>query len=74
MSRASSRSSDGMRKEYAFSTGTRGKYSKRFVEGSNVVVLDPDVARLYRDAKAVNRALRPLAEVAPRRARRAKKA
>lgn len=56
-----------MRKEYNFSGGIRGKYAKRYATGSNVVVLDPDVARLYPDARAVNRALRALAEVAPSR-------
>ena len=61
---------DTMRKEYDFSRGVRGKYAKRFAQGCNVVVLDPDVARLYPDAEAVNRALRALAEVAPRAARR----
>lgn len=55
-----------MRSEYDFSGGIRGKYVARFAEGSNVVVLDPDVAGLYPNAAAVNRALRALAEVAPR--------
>ncbi|MBN1344429.1 MAG: hypothetical protein JXQ73_17200 [Phycisphaerae bacterium] len=56
-----------MRREYDFSQGTRGKYATRYAEGSNVVVLDPDVARLFPDDESVNRALRALAEVAPRR-------
>lgn len=55
----------GMKKEYDFSGGVRGKYAKRYAQGSNVVVLEPDVARLFRDAEAVNRALRAIAEVAP---------
>ncbi len=55
-----------MRKEYDFSGGVRGKYAKRYAEGSNVVVLEPDVARLYPDAKSVNRALRAIAKAAPR--------
>jgi len=58
----------GMRKEYDFSGGVRGKYAARYAEGCNFVVLDPDVARLYPDAKAVNRALRAIAEAAPRKA------
>ena len=58
-----------MRDEYDFSKGKRGKYAKRYARGSNVVVLEPDVARLYRDSDAVNRALRALAEVAPTRPR-----
>jgi hypothetical protein len=62
-----------MRKEYDFSGGSRGKYAHRYAKGSNVVILDPDVARLYPDADAVNRALRALAEVAPKRPARSKK-
>ena len=59
--------SDEMRTEYDFSDGVRGKYASRYARGSNVVVLEPDVALLFPDAEAVNRALRALAEVAPRR-------
>jgi len=55
-----------MRREYDFSGGVRGKYAKRYAEGSNVVVLEPDVARLYPNAKSVNRALRAIAKAAPR--------
>jgi hypothetical protein len=51
-----------MREEYDFSGGQRGKYAKRFAEGSNVVVLDPDVAEVFRDSKSVNDALRHLAD------------
>jgi len=50
-----------MRPEYDFSSGERGKYGSRFAEGSNVVVLDPDVAEVFGDSEAVNRALRTLA-------------
>jgi hypothetical protein len=48
----------GIREEYEFGDGVRGKYSARFAEGSNVVVLDPDVAAEFRTRKAVNDALR----------------
>jgi hypothetical protein len=64
---------NAMRKEYDFSGGVRGKYAERYARGSNVVVLDPDVARLYPDAAAVNRALRAIAEVAPTPARQRKR-
>ena len=50
-----------MREEYDFSGGVRGKYASRFAEGSNVIVLDPDVAEVFGDAEAVNEALRLLA-------------
>ena len=53
-----------MRDEYDFSKGVRGKYSERFSQGSNVVVLDPDVADVFPDSESVNKALRALAEIA----------
>ena len=46
--------------EYDFSKGTRGKYAAQFKEGSNVVVLDPDVARRFKTSEQVNEALRRL--------------
>jgi hypothetical protein len=54
---------DEMRPEYDFdySTAVRGKYYRRLLkEGANVVVLDPDVAKAFRDSTAVNEALRSL--------------
>jgi hypothetical protein len=53
-----------MRAEYDFSNAVRGKYHKRYVAGSNVVVLDPDVAATFKNAVAVNDALRGLLRVA----------
>ena len=50
--------------EYDFSDAVRGKYAERFAEGSNVIVLDADVAEVFNDATAVNSALRLLAEAA----------
>ncbi|CAN5363817.1 hypothetical protein BH09GEM1_BH09GEM1_26330 [soil metagenome] len=44
-------------------SGVRGKYAAAFAEGSNVVVLDPDVAREFPNAAAVNDALRGLAVI-----------
>lgn len=55
------RAAPEMREEYDFSAGIRGKYAGRFAEGSNVIVLDPDVAEVFGDTKAVNEALRLLA-------------
>ena len=49
-----------MLEEYDFSNGVRGKYAGRFAKGSNVVVLDPDVAQVFTDSKSVNQALRAL--------------
>ena len=47
-----------MRDEYDFSAGVRGKYAKRYAEGTNVVVLEPDVAAKIKSAEEVNRILR----------------
>jgi hypothetical protein len=52
-----------MRKEYDFSKGTRGKYVKRYKEGTNIVLLDPDVARVFKTPTSVNQVLRSLAEI-----------
>jgi hypothetical protein len=73
MAKSKSNQANGMRKEYDFSGGVRGKYAERYARGSNVVVLEPDVARLYPDAESVNRALRAIAEVAPTPARQRKR-
>ncbi len=43
-----------MQAEYDFSQAVRGKYARRYAEGTNVVVLEPDVARAFPNAKAVN--------------------
>jgi len=56
-----------MRPEYDFSRlggRVRGKYVERYRAGTNLVLLDPDVAAAFPDAKAVNDALRMLIEVA----------
>ena len=49
-----------MRPEYDFSGGVRGKYYRRYMESSNVVVLEPDVHKRFRNASAVNKTLRSL--------------
>jgi hypothetical protein len=50
--------------EYDFSKGVHGKYAKRYAEGTNIVVLSPDVAEIFRDSESVNEALRVLVKVA----------
>ncbi len=63
----SDKNHDEIRPEYDFSTmkgGVRGKYFERAVAGSNLVLLDPDVAKAFPSQEAVNRALRMLAEIA----------
>lgn len=51
---------DTMRPEYDFSRAVRGVTASRYAQGTNVVLLDPDVAELFPDARAVNEALRTL--------------
>ena len=53
-----------MRAEYDIRGGVRGKYYERYRQGTNVVVLEPDVAAIFPDAEAVNRALRLLIQLA----------
>ena len=60
------KSLDELRPEYNFdySKAVRGKYYKRLIEeGSNVIVLEPDVAEAFRDSAAVNEALRSLLDL-----------
>jgi hypothetical protein len=61
MKRRSNKATDKpMRREYDFSGAKRGKYANRYAEGTNVVVLEPDVARVFADSKAVNISLRKI--------------
>ena len=54
---------EDMLEDYDFSAGVRGKYVQRLAEGSNLVVIDPDVASIFPDHTSVNNALRHLAAV-----------
>ena len=52
---------DTLRDEYPeelIRSGERGKYAKRYREGTNVVLIDPDLQKIFPDSDAVNRALR----------------
>ncbi len=65
-----------MRPEYDFSRGVRGKYASRYFAGTNVIILDPDVAEVFPTSDSVNKALRALAEIirsTPKSRRRKKK-
>ena len=74
MKKATSRKRrEQLRKEYdlkALKGGIQGKYYQRYAAGTNLVLLDADVAEAFPSAKAVNEALRALADVAKRRVRR----
>ena len=63
--KANQEDEDDLRPEYDFSKmkgGVRGNYVERYRQGSNLVLLDPDIAAAFPDAKAVNTALRSLIE------------
>lgn len=61
------RSAEGMRREYDFRGGVRGKYAARYDKGANVVLIAPDVAEEFPNARAVNRALRELLRLKSKR-------
>ena len=56
---------DTMREEYDFSGGVRGKHYQAYRQGTNLVLLDPDMANMFKDSAAVNSALRRLVKIAP---------
>ena len=57
------RKDEEMRSHYDFTGGVRGKYARRYAESTNVVMLDPDVARLFPNCQAVNETLRVVAQI-----------
>jgi hypothetical protein len=70
---------DELRREYDLSrlkAGVRGKYYRRAIAGTNLVLVEPDLLNVFPDSEAVNRALRVLADAAqvatPRKRRRAR--
>jgi len=61
MKKASNKSAGKeIRKEYDFSHSERGKYARRFAQGTNVVVLEPDVAKVFPNSRVVNISLREI--------------
>lgn len=69
------RGSDDLRPEYDLARlkgGVRGKYYKQAIAGTNLILLDPDVARAFPDSISVNRALRLLQEIATKSSRGAR--
>ena len=49
--------------EYDFSHGVRGKYAKAYAKGTNIVILEPEVAKVFPDSHSVNEALRSLLSI-----------
>jgi hypothetical protein len=79
MKKELTRKGDELRPEYDLSRlrgGVRGKYYGRATAGINLVLIDPDLAKVFPDSRAVNRALRVLADAAravtPRKSRRSR--
>jgi hypothetical protein len=64
MGRSNPISDDDMRSEYDFSAGMRGKHHEHYKAGTNLVFLDPDIAKVFKDSESVNRALRLLLDLA----------
>lgn len=58
MKKAMKNQDDEMRPEYDLRGGVRGKYYERYKQGTNVVLLEPDLAKVFRDSATVNSALR----------------
>jgi len=52
-----------MLEEYNFSDGIRGKYASKYKEGTNIVILDPELIEYFPDSASVNEALRSLARL-----------
>ncbi len=55
---------DEMRSEYDFSGGVRGRHYQNYQQGTNIVFLEPDIAKAFKDSESVNHALRMLLELA----------
>ena len=73
---ATRKKKDELRREYdleALGPGVKGKYYRRFAEGTNLVLLDPDIADAFPSAKEVNDALRVLVTAATKRVRPARR-
>ena len=64
MNQTKNQEPDELRSEYDFTGGVRGKHHAAYQAGTNVVLLDADVAKAFPDSSSVNRALRLLLEVA----------
>jgi hypothetical protein len=65
--KAKRHSDNAIRPEYDFSKGVRGKHAARYASGTNVVVLDPDVAKQFPTANEVNETLRAVGTLIQRR-------
>jgi len=70
--KGTAKKTDELRLEYDLTQlkgGVRGKYTDRAQKGCNIILLDKDVADVFKDDKAVNEALRTLIRLNPKRER-----
>jgi len=58
------KTTDEIRSDYGFSKGVRGKHHKAYEQGSNMILLETDVAEVFKDSESVNHALRMLMDIA----------
>jgi hypothetical protein len=69
--RKQSQAKGTMRPEYDFSKGVRGRHAAKYAEGTNVVVLEPDVAQEFRTTEEVNETLRAVSRMLRQHRKRA---
>ena len=55
---------DDMLAEYDFAKGVRGRHHEAYIAGTNVIFLEPDIAKAFPDSASVNRVLRQLLNLA----------
>jgi hypothetical protein len=65
--RKSGKQTSNMRAEYDFSHGIRSKYAKRYADGNNLVLIDPNLLGVFPDSESVNEALHALAGIIRKR-------
>jgi hypothetical protein len=66
MKKTTSKPRDTMKAEYDFTKGVRGKYVVQYGQGTNVMLIDPELLEAFPDSKSVNEALRALVTIATR--------
>ena len=62
--KANSEGDENILPEYDFTNAVRGKHHEAYQAGTNVVFLEPDIAKVFKDSESVNRVLRLLLNLA----------
>lgn len=55
-----------MRKEYDFTHARPNKYARKYAEGTNIVVIEPDLVEFFPNSESVNATLRTLVSIFPK--------